>query len=116
MLKILLWFPRILAILAILFMMMFSLDVFVGEDSIGKKLIGFLVHNIPAFVLIAALVIAWKNEIIGGLIFILLSLALAIFFNSFSGNSGSLVILVPILITGALFILHHVLSGREDRG
>lgn len=116
MLKILFWFPRILGILAILFMMMFSLDVFGGEDSIGKKLIGFLVHNIPAFVLIAALVIAWKNEIIGGLIFILLSLALAIFFRIFSGNSGSLVILLPILITGALFILHDVLSAREDRG
>jgi len=116
MLKILFWFARILGILAILFMMMFSLDVFGGEDSIGKKLIGFLVHNIPAFVLIVALVIAWKNEIIGGLIFFLLSLALAIFFRTFSGNSGSLIILVPILITGALFILHHVLSEREDRG
>ena len=112
-LRILYWFPRILAILAILFMMMFSLDVFGGEEPFGRQLLGFLAHNIPAFALIIVLVIAWKYEIIGGMIFILLFIALGIFFNSFTGNSGSLIILIPFLLAGAMFILHHFLSGRN---
>jgi hypothetical protein len=114
-LKILYWFPRILAILAILFMIMFSLDSFGGNDPLGRQLLGFLMHNIPALVLIIALVIAWKYEILGGVIFILLFIALGIFFKSFSGNSGSLMIITPFLLAGAMFILHEVLSARSKQ-
>ncbi len=114
-LRILYWFPRIIAILAILFMMMFSLDVFGGEEPVGRQLLGFLAHNIPAFVLIIVLAIAWKYEIIGGIIFILLFFALGIYFKSFSGNSGSLIILIPFILAGAMFILHQVLSERDKQ-
>ncbi len=115
MLKILYWFPRILAILSILFMLMFSLDSFGGDSPLGKQVLGFLVHNIPAFVLIIALVFAWKNEVLGGVIFILLFFALGIFFKSFTRNSGSLLIIIPFLLTGIMFILHEVLSARSKK-
>lgn len=111
-LRILYWFPRILAILAILFMMMFSLDVFGGDEPVGRQFTGFLAHNLPAFALIIVLAVAWKYEIIGGIVFILLFFALGIFFNSFTGNSGSLIILIPFLLAGAMFILHHFLSQK----
>lgn len=111
-LKILYWFPRILAILSVLFMIMFSLDSFGGDSPLGKQLLGFLVHNIPAFILIIALVIAWKYEIIGGAIFILMFFSLGIFFKSFSGNPVSLMIITPFLLAGVMFILHQVLSAR----
>ena len=114
-LKILYWFPRILAILSILFMIMFSLDSFGGDSPLGKQLLGFLVHNIPAFILIIALVIAWKYEIIGGAIFVLVFFSLGIFFKSFSGNSGSLMIITPFLLAGSMFILHQLLSARSKR-
>lgn len=57
-LKVMLWFSRILAILAIIFMMMFSLDAFGGSDPIIRQILAFLIHNIPAFALILALVIS----------------------------------------------------------
>jgi len=114
-LKILYWFPRILAILAILFLLMFSLDSVGGDNPFGKQVLGFLIHNIPAFVAIIALVIAWKNEITGGVIFILLFFAFGIFFKSFSGNAASLMILTPFLLAGAMFILHHLLLARSKR-
>ncbi|MCU0461355.1 MAG: hypothetical protein MUF36_04985 [Bacteroidales bacterium] len=113
--KILYWLPRILAIFAILLMMMFSFDVFSGEGSIGKKLLGFLAHNIPVFILIIVLVIAWKYEVIGGAIFIVLSVAMAIYFKAFSGNAGSLAIVSPFFLTGVLFILHQLLKGKEKQ-
>jgi hypothetical protein len=48
-------------------------------------------------------------------IFILLFFALGIFFKSFSGNSGSLIILIPFLLAGAMFILHQFLSSRSKQ-
>jgi hypothetical protein len=111
-LKLLYWFPRILAILTGLVMMLFSFDSFGGDNPFGKQLLEFLMHNIPVFVLIIILVIAWKYEIIGGALFILLFITLGIFFKSFSGNPASLIIIAPVLISGVMFILHDLQLSR----
>ena len=113
--SILQWVARVLAIVSILVLMVFSLDVFEGEGSLMKKLTGFLVHNIPALILIIALILSWKYEIAGGLVFIASFAGLGIFFKSFSGNFGSLVIITPFLIIGILFILHHFLATGKKQ-
>ena len=114
-LKILQWTARVLAILSILILMIFSLDVFEGEDSLMKKLTGFLVHNIPALILIIALILSWRYEVAGGLLFIVSFIGLGIFFKSFSGNYSSLILITPLLITGILFIMHHFLAVRKEK-
>lgn len=112
--KILYWIPRILTILSILFMTMFSFDVFGGNESFGMKMLGFLIHNIPVLILIAILIIAWKWEVAGGALFILASITGTLFFHSFSGNPGSLIVISPFLLTGILFILHYVIYVRSS--
>jgi len=110
--KILYWSPRILAIVAILFMMMFSLDCF--EEEVTKDiLICLLMHNLPAFIIIGILVVAWKWEMIGGILFLVAFLAGCFFFKVFSGNWGAMIIMLPFAITGALFLFHHNLYLRE---
>lgn len=111
--KLLFWSPRILSILAILFMIMFSFDAFGGNAPVGKKLLGFLMHNIPAIILTGVLLLAWKWEAVGGVLFLLAAIAGAIFFGSFAGNPGSLIVLAPFCIVGILFIVHHVLYKKS---
>jgi hypothetical protein len=119
---ILLWTPRVLAIIAILFVMMFSFDVFGGNEPIHKQLIGFLVHNIPAFVLMVVLAIAWKREFVGGILFILLGLSLSPFVfminykmnNSISMSLGIILLITfPFVVVGILFILNHYMTQRR---
>jgi len=110
--RILYWVPRVFTIFALLFMLMFSFDIIGMEGSLGKKLMGLLIQNIPVFVLATILVIAWKREMVGGILFIAAFIAAAIYFRSFTGNPGSLVVILPFLITGILFILHHVKYGK----
>jgi hypothetical protein len=112
--KLLYWVPRILTIIAILFMLLFSFDSFSGNESLGKKMLGFLMHNIPVLILTGVLVIAWKWEVIGGILFIIAAIAGSIFFRSFSGNPGSIIVLAPFFLTGLLFILHRGLYGRKS--
>ena len=104
--RLLFWSPRILGILAILFMMLFSLDCFEDGISLKEQLICFLMHNIPSWVIIGILAVAWKWEKIGGVLFLAAALAGMIFFNAFSGNWGAILVMSPFAITGALFILH----------
>ena len=107
--KILYWLPRLLAIISLLFMTVFSFDEFGGEESFGLKMMGFLVHNIPVLILVAILIIAWKWELAGGALFILASVCGVVFFHSFSGNPASIIVIAPFLLAGLLFILHHIL-------
>jgi hypothetical protein len=106
--RLLYWIPRVFTILAIVFMMMFSLDSFGGNEPLGRKILGFLINCIPVFILIIILAIAWKREMIGGILFILAFIAGGIFFKSFSGNAASLIVIGPFFITGILFIIHHL--------
>ena len=69
--KFLFWTPRILSILFILFLSLFSLDVFESSSSLNDILLGLFMHNIPVFILIILLIISWKHEIVGAIAFIL---------------------------------------------
>jgi hypothetical protein len=101
------WSPRILGILAIAFMTLFSLDCFEEGNLLGDQLLCFLMHNIPSLIILGILLIAWKWERIGGILFLAAALSGMIFFNVFNGNWGAMIIMTPFVITGILFILHH---------
>ena len=63
------WTPRVLSILFIAFLSMFSLDVFGEGLSFWRTLQALTIHLIPSFVLIAALVLAWRWEWIGAALY-----------------------------------------------
>jgi len=77
--RIIIWLPRILSIVFILFLFLMSFDVFESSSGIGETLLGFLIHNLPALVLLIVLIISWKYEIVGGIAFIFAGLLYAIF-------------------------------------
>ena len=105
--KLLLWTPRVLAILAILFLMMFSLDCFEPGQGLRNQLTCFFMHNIPSFIIIAILAISWKWELIGGVLFIGAAVAGSLFFNGFGGNWGVNIVMAPFVVAGGLFLLHY---------
>lgn len=114
--RILYWTPRILGILAILFLSMFALDAFNPALTIWQQIGGFLIHMIPSFILLGILAVAWKWELIGGLIFTLIGLAFSpvvylLNYNRLHSVKESLFVLliitVPFILTGLLFILSY---------
>jgi len=68
------WTPRILSILFIAFLALFSLDVFGNGYTFGQTLVALFMHNVPVFILAIVLWISWKYEIVGGIAFILAGL------------------------------------------
>jgi hypothetical protein len=99
-----------LGILAILFISLFALDAFEPGLTLWQQLGAYLMHLIPSFIL---LLIAWKREMLGGIIFLVLGLVLSpvIFTLNYNMNHSVwmrlgviAVITFPFLITGALFV------------
>jgi len=83
---------------------MFALDVF-GEYSGIELLIGLFMHLIPTFVLIGILVLSWKYELIGGILFLILGIIFTIFFNTYEDIINFLLISFPVFLVGILFLL-----------
>jgi prolipoprotein diacylglyceryltransferase len=108
------WAPRILCIFMILFISMFALDAFAPELTLWQQIGGFLIHLIPSYILIVALVIAWKREYIGGWIFTVLGIlfSIAVFLINFNRNHFSagqslinmLIVAIPFIAVGLLFL------------
>lgn len=73
--KFIYWTPRIASILFICFLALFSLDIFGNGYSFWETVLGLFMHNVPVFILIAVLIIAWKREWVGGVAFILAGIA-----------------------------------------
>jgi len=63
------WTPRALSILFIAFLSLFALDVFDGHSGFWQTVLALTMHLIPSFVLIAALVLAWRWEWIGAALY-----------------------------------------------
>lgn len=73
--KFLYWTPRVLSIIFILFLALFSLDVFGNGYGFWQTILALFMHNIPSLILLLVLIISWKYEIVGGIAFILAGLA-----------------------------------------
>lgn len=116
------WSPRIICILAILFISMFAADSFAPSLSLEEQLIGFLIHLIPSFILLILLVFTWKWEFVGGIIFTTIGTVMSPFvfimnykMNHSIGMSLGIIamITVPFIFTGILFIISHFLKERD---
>lgn len=112
-----------LCILAILFISMFALDSFAPHLTIWQQIGRFLIHLIPTYILVALLIIAWKWELIGGILFILLGIGFspAVYNINFHRThavmmSLGIVLMVtfPFILVGGLFMLSHFLKQKQS--
>ena len=119
--KILRWTPRVLCIVAILFISMFAFDSFSHERTFFQNLGSLLMHLLPTFILIAFLVVAWIWELTGGILIALTGLAATPFiynlnFQRTQSASTSLgvilMITLPLIIIGALFIISYFINRK----
>jgi len=109
--KLLYMLPRILSILFLLFLTLFSLDVFGMEGTLLEKIGGFFIHNIPTLILLVILLISWKHELVGGVVFLLagifyIGMTIRNAPNIFMAFSWSTVIAGPAILISILFFLN----------
>lgn len=102
--KALYWTPRVLGILYAAFISIFALDVF-GEYRGWELAVALFMHLVPTYVVVAALLVAWKWERIGGVIFVLLGV---FYIWAFWGKADLIayaIISGPVFLIGGLFLV-----------
>jgi hypothetical protein len=102
---------------------MFALDAFEPGLNIWRQLGDFVMHLIPSFILIAFLIVAWKWERIGGVLFMIIGLGFSpfIFTMNFRHNHSIWIslgiislITLPFVIVGILFLISNSLKRRKS--
>ena len=106
------WTPRILSICMALFLGIFSLDVLGQGYSFRQTIAALLMHGVPTFIVAVALIIAWRREVIGGVLF----LGLGIFYIVMAWGQFPwvtyLVVSGPLFLIGVLFLIDSVVRRR----
>ncbi|HPN96292.1 MAG TPA: hypothetical protein PLK35_00850 [Candidatus Moranbacteria bacterium] len=98
------WTPRVLSIILIAFMALMSLDIFDLGLGFWGTLGGLFMHNIPALILLAVLIISWKREMVGGIVFTLAGI-LYIFLVSKNAPDWKIALLWSLQLSGIAFII-----------
>lgn len=111
--KFIYWTPRVLSIIFICFLALFSLDIFDMKLGFWGTILGLFMHNIPAFILLAVLLISWRYEIVGGIAFILagvLYIVMILTNNPFEWYMASWILTIagPAFFIGVLFIINWI--------
>ncbi len=105
--KILYWSPRIITILFIIFISLFALDVFSERYGFFDTIVALLIHLIPTYILITALLTAWRWPIVGGFIFIILGIFYIVWVWNKQPIIAYFLISGPAFLIGLLFIIGH---------
>lgn len=111
----LIWIPRVLAIVFIVFLLLFGLDVFSENAPFLKKLGGFFIHSIPSLILLLLLFIYWKKPLVGGFLFILFSIASTLYFRTYGSLSTFLFSTFPLVLVGILFIALDLIAKKSGK-
>ncbi len=111
--QLLYWSPRILGIMFALFISLFALDVFSEGEPVFKAVAGFLIHLIPTYLIIIALILAWKWERSGGIVFIGLGLVYIVMAWGRENIYAFLFISGPLIIVGILFLLNWLFMQKR---
>jgi hypothetical protein len=101
--KILFWTPRIAGILFILFLSLFALDIFDAKLGFWETMVELFMHLIPSILLAIAIVIAWKREWFGALLFAGWAIWYVASVRGFPWSVYALIAGLPLLI-GLLFL------------
>ena len=111
--RLLYWSPRVLSILFAAFVSLFALDVFNGNEENGfwQTVLAFLIHMVPAAIVVIALSIAWRWEWLGATVF-----AIVAAFYSWTVLprhwDWALIMASPLLLIAALFLANWVERGK----
>ena len=112
--KIFYWTPRILSIGFVIFLSIFALDAFSGPFE-PMMLVYFFLHLMPSFILLGAILIAWKYDLVGVVMFF----GFAVFYVWSVGLerpwSWYVAIALPSVIVGILYFISWLFKRSRAR-
>jgi hypothetical protein len=113
--RILRWSPRVLALTFGAFITLFALDAFSESNGFVEMLVGFIIHLLPTFLVLGIVMISWKREWIGAILFTVLAiLYVASVWERYQLRWWSSYLLIggPMLVVAVLYGVNWILRDQ----
>lgn len=108
------WLPRLLGIAFAAFLGVFALDVLGMPLSASEKAVALFMHLVPMMLVLAVLALVWRWEWAGAVLFPALAFVHLIAMWGRLDVTGYIVIEVPLLLIGGLFLMSWLTRGRPS--
>jgi hypothetical protein len=99
--------------MAAAFLSLFALDVFDEPLSARHTIPALAIHLVPTAVVLGALAIAWRREVIGGWVFVAIGLVYVLLPQARSHPDWVAIVAGPLWVTGALFFVSHAVRRQS---
>jgi hypothetical protein len=98
-----------------MFLSLFALDVFSEDTGFWEKILALLIHLVPVYIVVIVLVIAWRREWIGAILF--LGLALFYLFQAWGQEHWGAILGIsgPLTLIGVLFMINWIYRAQLRR-
>lgn len=113
------WAPRVLSIAFVAYLSLFAMDVLEEHLGFWRTVEALTMHLIPCFVLIAVLILAWRREWIGavlyagaGLFYIILLVSMSHPASPATRLIWALIIAGPAFLIAGLFLANWLKHGE----
>ena len=110
--RVLFWTPRVLGILFAVFTSLFALDVFSEGNGFWKTILALLIHLVPTYLVVIALVIAWRWEWVGTILFSAFAVFYVVWFWGRFPLVAYLSISGPLALVGVLFLFNWIYRAQ----
>ena len=108
------WTPRIIGILIVALFTVVSFDVFEEGYGFWEAIGALLIHLIPAGIMAGVLVVSWRWEWVGAVLFIVSSVLYVVAFSG-APIAAYLMISLPLFIAGVLFLVNWRLRDQLSK-
>ena len=99
------WTSRIIGIFMAAFITLFAFD--------SLSVLEFIIHLVPTIVLVGVLLVAWRWPLIGGPVYFAISILYLIMTRLQLELLTYVIMLVPILLAGVLFLREGITTKKE---
>ena len=110
--RVLFWTPRILCILFAIFLSVFALDVFSEGYGFWQTIGALLLHLVPTFIVVIALLIGWRWEWVGAALFGAFAVCYVVWTWGRFPLVTYLSISGPLALVGVLFLLNWIYRAQ----
>jgi hypothetical protein len=114
--RLLFWTPRALCILFAGFVSLFALDVFGEGYGFWEMILALLMHLVPTAIVLIALAIAWRWELVGSTLFDVLGVAYILMTRGRFPWTTYLIMSGPLFLISLLFQLNWVYKRQLRNG
>jgi hypothetical protein len=108
------WIARTLGIAFAAFISLFALDVFGVGYGFWESILAFLIHLVPTYLVVIALLVAWRWPRVGALLFIGLGVFYIVMMRRDLEWQIFLLIPGPLFLIGILFGITGFLPGNAS--